>query len=174
MFTPNPSATIASGSQPQPMDVQQDVQQIVGLLGNLMPLLLRLQSQPQPFQGGPGNAMGPNPALDHQAAENLIADMSAHALRTLSSYRGQCRPARRPSKQCSDRHPGGAAVCRARLCRGLQPDLARLSGHRNDPGDRSAASPAAGRPCSGRPDFVVDPLSAIEPEARHGHNFGQG
>ena len=54
----------------------------------VMPLLLRLGPQPleQPFQGGPGNAMGPNPALDHQAAENLIADMSAHALRTLSSY----------------------------------------------------------------------------------------
>ena len=86
MFTPNPSATIASGSQPQPMDVQQDVQQLVGLLGSLMPLLLRLQSQPQPFQGGPGNTVVPNPALDQQAAENLVADMSAHALRTLSSY----------------------------------------------------------------------------------------
>jgi hypothetical protein len=86
MFAPNPysSATTASTSQPQPADVQQ----LVGLLGSLMPLLLRLGPQPleQPFQGGPGNVMVPNPAIDHQAAENLIADVSGHALRTLSGY----------------------------------------------------------------------------------------
>jgi hypothetical protein len=82
MFVPNPSATTAS--QPQPSDIAQ----LVGLLSNLMPLLLRFQSQAleQPFQAGPGNAVIPNPALDHQAAENLIADIIAVSLRTLSAY----------------------------------------------------------------------------------------
>jgi len=82
MFAPNPSATTAS----QPLS--SDIQQFVGLLGNLMPLLLRFQSQAleQPFQGGPGNLVMPNPALDHQAAENLIGDITAGSLRTLSAY----------------------------------------------------------------------------------------
>ncbi len=85
MFVSDPSAT----TQPQPSDIQQ----LVGLLGNLMPLLLRFQSQafqPQafepPFQGGPGNVAIPNPALDHQAAENLVRDIIAGSLRTLSAY----------------------------------------------------------------------------------------
>jgi hypothetical protein len=98
----NPSATTAS-QPPSP-----DIQQLVGLLGNLMPLLLRLQSQPFPsqtfpsqnfpgqgfepsFQGGPGNFAIPNPALanpalDRQAAENFIGDIIADQLRTLSAY----------------------------------------------------------------------------------------
>ncbi len=82
MFVPNPSATTAS--QPQ----SSDIQQLVGLLGNLMPLLLRFQPQvlEQPFQGGPGNAAFPNPALDHQAAENLVGDITAGSLRRLSVY----------------------------------------------------------------------------------------
>jgi hypothetical protein len=84
MFVPNPSATTAS--QPQPSD--SDIAQLAGLLSNLMPLLLHFQSQAleQPFQAGPGNAVTPNPALDHQAAENLIADITAGSLRTLSAY----------------------------------------------------------------------------------------
>lgn len=79
MSASNPSA--ATASQPQPPDIQQ----LAGLLGNLMPLLLRLQSQAfeQPHHG---NAVVPNPALDHQAAANLIADMIADSLRTLSAY----------------------------------------------------------------------------------------
>jgi hypothetical protein len=102
MFVPNPSATTAS--QPQ----SSDIQQLVGLLGNLMPLLLRFQSQAfqpqgsqsqgfqpqafqaqgpeQPFQVGPGNVVIPNPALDRQAAENLVGDIIAGSLRTLSGY----------------------------------------------------------------------------------------
>jgi hypothetical protein len=91
----NPSATTTS---PPP-----DVQQLVGLLGDLMPLLLRFQSQvfrpqgvaqqffqpqafEQPFQGGPANFTLPNPALDRQAAENFIADIIAEQLRSLSTY----------------------------------------------------------------------------------------
>src|SRR5260370_25801982 len=82
MFALNPSA--ATAAQPQPSDIQQ----LVGLLGNLMPVLLRLQSQPleQPFQGGLANLMVPNPALDRQAAENLIGDIIAGSLRALSGY----------------------------------------------------------------------------------------
>ena len=97
MFVPDPFAP--SASQPQ----SSDIQQLVGLLSNLMPLLLRFQSQApqpqafpsqafssqafgQPFQGGPGNAVIPNPALDHQAAENLVGDITAGSLRTLSAY----------------------------------------------------------------------------------------
>jgi len=87
MFVPDPSATTAS--QPQPSEIAQ----LVGLLSNLMPLLLRFQSQAleQPFRAGPGNVDIPNPALanpalDRQAAENLIAHITAGSLRTLSAY----------------------------------------------------------------------------------------
>jgi hypothetical protein len=108
----NPSATTIS----PPPGIQQlsGLQQLAGLLGNLMPLLLRFQSQAflqpqafqpqglaqqifqpqgfdqpffdQPFQGGPGNFTIPNPALDRQAAENFIADIIAEQLRSLSTY----------------------------------------------------------------------------------------
>ena len=50
MAASNPSATTASQS-PTP-----DIQQLVGLLGNLMPLLLRLQSQVFPQQAFPQQA----------------------------------------------------------------------------------------------------------------------
>jgi hypothetical protein len=80
MSVSNPSA--ATASQPK----SPDIEQLVGLLGSLMPLLLQFQSQTQeqPFQAG--NVVVPNPALDRQAAENLIADMIAESLRTLSAY----------------------------------------------------------------------------------------
>jgi hypothetical protein len=87
MSVSSPSA--ATASQPQ----SPDIQQLVGLLGSLMPLLLRFQPQPfqsqtleQPFQAVPGNFVVPNPALDRQAAESLIGDMIAESLRTLSAY----------------------------------------------------------------------------------------
>ena len=90
MSVSSPSA--AAGSQPQ----SPDIQQLVGLLGSLMPLLLRFQSQTleQPFQPVQGNFQGnlqgnftiPNPALDRQAAESLIGDMIADSLRRLSAY----------------------------------------------------------------------------------------
>jgi hypothetical protein len=88
----NPSATTAS--QPQTPDIQQ----LVGLLGNLMPLLLRLQAQASPQEAFPSQAFDPslqgsaadfaiaNPALDRQAAENFIGDIIAEQLRTLSAY----------------------------------------------------------------------------------------
>src|SRR3979490_1322611 len=81
MSASNPSA--ATASQPQPPN--PDIEQLVGLLGSLMPLLLHFQSQTQqPFQAG--DVVIPNPALDRQAAENLIGDMIAESLRTLSAY----------------------------------------------------------------------------------------
>jgi hypothetical protein len=82
MSISNPSA--ATASQP----LSPDIQQLVGLLGSLMPLLLRFQSQTleQPFQAAPDNFVVPNPALDRQAAENLIGDMIAESLRKLSVY----------------------------------------------------------------------------------------
>jgi hypothetical protein len=82
MSDSNPSA--ATGSQPRPSDIQQ----LVGLLGNLMPLLMQFQSQAveQPFQTAPGNIVVPNPAFDRQAAENLIGDMIAESLRLLSAF----------------------------------------------------------------------------------------
>ncbi|WP_426421602.1 hypothetical protein [Bradyrhizobium genosp. A] len=78
----NPSA--ATASQPR----SSDIQQLVGLLGNLMPLLLRLQPQAfePPFQTMPGNLPIPNPVLDRQAAESMIGDMTAESLRSLSAY----------------------------------------------------------------------------------------
>jgi len=77
-----------------------DTQTIIGLLDGLMPLLLQLQSQYHPGQGyfgqpGPvpsdfsigfGNLAPPNPMLDHQAASEMIEDINAGALRTLSTY----------------------------------------------------------------------------------------
>jgi hypothetical protein len=82
MSDSNPSA--AAASQPRPSDIQQ----LVGLLGNLMPLLMRLQSQAfeQPFQTMPGSLPIPNPVLDRQAAENMIGDMIAESLRALSAF----------------------------------------------------------------------------------------
>lgn len=82
MSASNPSAATASQSQP----VNPNIEQLVGLLSGLMPLLLHFQSQTQqqPYQAG--NFVVPDPALDRQAAESLIGDMIAESLRTLSAY----------------------------------------------------------------------------------------
>jgi len=76
-----------------------DTQTIIGLLDGLMPLLLQLQSQhpaqgyfgqagpaPSDFSIGLGNLASSNPMLDHQAASEMIEDINASALRTLSTY----------------------------------------------------------------------------------------
>ena len=71
----------ASTTSPGP----QDTQTLIALLGNLMPLLMRLQSQGMPF--APGYSVMPtNPMLDHQAAVNLVEDITAESLRTLSAW----------------------------------------------------------------------------------------
>ena len=54
-----------------------------------MPLLSAFSHQPQPGATVPdhaGNFGIPNPALDRQAAENIIGDMIADSLRTLSAF----------------------------------------------------------------------------------------
>jgi hypothetical protein len=92
-FNPETART-ASAQSPAP-----DTQTIIGLLGGLMPLLLQLQSQypgqgyfgqpgpvPSDFGIGLGNLPLPNPMLDHQAASEMIEDINASALRTLSTY----------------------------------------------------------------------------------------
>jgi hypothetical protein len=87
MSASNPSAATGSQSQqPPPNPNNPNIEQLVGLLGSLMPLLLHFQSQTQqqPYQAG--NFVVPDPALDRQAAESLIGDMIAASLRTLSAY----------------------------------------------------------------------------------------
>src|SRR6266705_5447763 len=84
MSVSNPSA--ATASQPKSQSSDPDIEQLVGLLGSLMPLLLQFQSQTQQQSYQPGTVVVPNPALDRQAAENLIGDMVAESLRTLSAY----------------------------------------------------------------------------------------
>ena len=96
-FNPETART-ASAQSPAP-----DTQTIIGLLGGLMPLLLQLQSQypgsqypgqsyfgpsgpaASDFAGGFAN-LPPSPLLDHQAAVEMIEDINACALRTLSTY----------------------------------------------------------------------------------------
>jgi hypothetical protein len=78
---PPSSRSTAAGSPP-------DYQQLAGLLGNLMPLLLRFQSQvlEQPFQGGVGQSFLQESTLDHQAAVSLAEDMIGGLVKRLSSY----------------------------------------------------------------------------------------
>ena len=69
-----------------------DTQGLIALLEGLMPLLLRMQAQSlrqQPFSFSfldPANLMAQNTMLDHQAAVSLVEDITADALRRLSSY----------------------------------------------------------------------------------------
>jgi hypothetical protein len=78
----------ASTSATSPMS-QPDTQHLIALLGNLMPLLARIQQQQtlQPAAAIGGNAqLGKggfalsNPALDHQAAVSLVEDITANSL----------------------------------------------------------------------------------------------
>jgi len=78
---PDPAAS-------QPAVPPQDAQTLIALLGNLMPLLLRFQSQSTapvaPFTSA--GMLPENPMLDQQAAASLIEDIIADSLRTLSGY----------------------------------------------------------------------------------------
>jgi hypothetical protein len=84
MSVSNPSVATAATLQQQ----SPDIQQLISLLGSLMPLLLQFQPQPpeQSFQAGFGNFVVPDPTLDHQAAVNLVGDIITDSLRTLSGY----------------------------------------------------------------------------------------
>jgi hypothetical protein len=80
----NPSAATAAIPQGQLLDTQQ----LVALLGSLMPLLANFQPQ----TAGPSPGSGPlptaaaDPALDYQAAVNLAENITADSLRTLCAY----------------------------------------------------------------------------------------
>jgi hypothetical protein len=80
MSPSNTSAAGAAASDRQPADVQQ----LIGLLGDLVPLLVRFQSQPF-GQFSLGNGIS-QPALEHQAAVNFVSDIAALALQNLSTY----------------------------------------------------------------------------------------
>jgi hypothetical protein len=79
----NPASSRSTAAGPPP-----DFQQLVGLLGDLMPLLLRFQSQvlEQPFQGGLSQSFLQEPMLDQQAAISLAEDMIGGLLKRLSGY----------------------------------------------------------------------------------------
>lgn len=94
----NPETARASAQSQAP-----DTQTIIGLLDGLMPLLLQIQSQypgqypgqghfgqpgaiPPDFGIGLNNAAASNPMLEHQAASEMVEDINASALRTLSTY----------------------------------------------------------------------------------------
>jgi hypothetical protein len=81
------SVSNPSGATATPFEPSLDIQQLIALLGGLMPLLLRFQSQTvfQPRSGFSGFAL-PDPALDQQAAANLASDITANSLRNLSAY----------------------------------------------------------------------------------------
>ena len=93
----NPGTSLGTPTQPVP-----DAQTLIALLGNLMPLLVRLQAAPseQPVSlgqfsqfgqfGGWGAPIGPpNPLLDQQAAISFVEDVTADSLDALSTFLDQ-------------------------------------------------------------------------------------
>lgn len=83
--TTGASAAVAGS---QTTATQQDTQTLIALLGNLMPLLVRIQSQAavQPFQAGFVGFVPQSATLDQQAAVTLVEDVIADCLRNLSTY----------------------------------------------------------------------------------------
>jgi hypothetical protein len=85
-------------AEPMAPNQSPDTQQLVALLGSLLPLLVRFQShnigplfEPDlgfvPARAGIPAPIGlADPALDHQAAVNLIENITADSLRALSTY----------------------------------------------------------------------------------------
>ena len=77
----------SSSTGTTPQSSMQDTQTLITLLGNLMPLLQRIQSQSEPIgQLGPINLALQNPTLDYHAAVSLAENITADSLRTLSTY----------------------------------------------------------------------------------------
>lgn len=72
--------------QDQPREQARDVQTLISLLGDMMPLLLRMQSpMGQASVLGQTDFMA-NPMLDYQAAVNFVENIAADSLQTLSTY----------------------------------------------------------------------------------------
>jgi hypothetical protein len=78
------ATSIPTAAQP----ITQDAQTLIALLGTLMPLLLRLQSQiPALFPLlEPGNPVPNKSLVEQQAAVTLIQDITADSLRALAAY----------------------------------------------------------------------------------------
>jgi hypothetical protein len=83
------SDSAAPGAAKAPPSAHE-AQKLIALLNNVMPLLLRIQAQafeqPSPFASPPLFPDMQNPVVDQQAAANLVEDMTADLLRTLSAY----------------------------------------------------------------------------------------
>ena len=81
----DPSSSTATTPQASAQDTQ--TQTLITLLGSLMPILLRIQSQFEPAtQISSTNTALQNPILDYQAAVSLAENITADSLRTLSTY----------------------------------------------------------------------------------------
>jgi len=78
----------AAAGAANPHSPSQETQKLITLLGNLMPLLLRIQSPPiePPSPFAAANLMFENPLLDREAATSLVEDITGDSLRTLSTY----------------------------------------------------------------------------------------
>jgi hypothetical protein len=76
-----------ASSRAAPQDQARDVQTLISLLGDMVPLLLRMQS-PTVGQVSPlwPNDLILNPMLDHQAAVSFVENIAADSLQTLSTY----------------------------------------------------------------------------------------
>jgi hypothetical protein len=85
------TADSAAPNAPQSQAAPQDIQSLIALLGSLVPLLLRIQSQnPMSMspllQGGAGPYALANPLVDQQAAVTFVEDLTAQSLHRLSAY----------------------------------------------------------------------------------------
>jgi hypothetical protein len=135
----------AAANAANPHGTAQDAQKLIALLGNLMPLLLRIQAQGGEAFGpfAQPNLMLDNPLIDQQAATNLVEDITAESLRTLSAYL-DIYASRFPGlDNCVTIVTQAAHRLKARLCAGLRADLAGLSHHHSAARRQSAIAPAA-------------------------------
>lgn len=105
--------TAASNQAATQADQGRDVQTLISLLGDMMPLLLRIQS-PGTGQGFASADVMLNPMLDRQAAITFVENAAADALQTLSDYLEQrtaqnsgidiCRPIVTQATNCLAAH----------------------------------------------------------------------
>ena len=96
-----PLSESTASNQAAPPDQARDVQTLISLLGDMMPLLLRIQS---PTMGPPGLSqanLAVNPMLDHQAAATFVENIAADALQTVSNY-----------LDANTKQTGGIDICR--------------------------------------------------------------
>jgi hypothetical protein len=107
------SETTSSNQAAVSADQGRDVQTLISLLGDMMPVLLRIQSVGQTTGIG-STDIALNPMLDRQAAINFVENTAADALQTLSLYVEQrtaqssgadmCRPIVTQATNCLAAH----------------------------------------------------------------------